>query len=115
MANVLIIDDEAPILNLMAKACETAGHTVTAVLSEPEALAALDREAPDLMIVDLVLGDKSGMDLVRSTTQRFPDTKVVMVTGHGSVETAVEAMRLGAFDYLTKPFEVTDLLRTVNL
>lgn len=115
MAKVLIIDDEASILNLMAKSCRQQGHDVTAVQTGKEGLAAIDKLKPELMIVDLLIGDMNGLDVIRYADEHCPDARVIMVTGHGSVETAVEAMRLGAFDYLTKPFELADLQRTVEL
>lgn len=115
MAKILVIDDEAPILNLMGKSCRMQGHRVTEALSGREGIAALDLEKPDLMIVDLRLGDMDGLDVIRHGNEHHPDTQVIMVTGNGSVESAVEAMRLGAFDYLTKPFELVDLQKTVEL
>lgn len=115
MANILIIDDEAAILNLMAKSCRQQGHDVTAVQTGRDGLKALDTEQPDLMIVDLLIGDMNGLDIIRYSEENYPKIQIIMVTGNGSVETAVEAMRLGAFDYLTKPFELADLQRTVQL
>lgn len=115
MANILVIDDEAAILKLMAKSCRQQGHDVTTVQTGREGLKALDSSQPDLMIVDLLIGDMNGLDIIRYSEEHYPKTQVIMVTGHGSVETAVEAMRLGAFDYLTKPFELADLQRTVQL
>tara|TARA_R110000850_G_scaffold256505_2_gene382409 strand:+ start:5733 stop:7112 length:1380 start_codon:yes stop_codon:yes gene_type:complete len=115
MAKVLIIDDEAAILNLMSKSCRQQGHDVTAVQTGRDGMKALDTIQPDLMIVDLLIGDMNGLDIIRYSEENYPSTQVIMVTGNGSVETAVEAMRLGAFDYLTKPFELADLQRTVEL
>lgn len=115
MAKILIVDDESAILNLMVKACQQSGHETVAVGSENEARAALDREEFDVLVVDLVLGDGSGMDIIRYSEEKSPDAKIIMVTGHGTIETAIEAMRLGAFDYLTKPFELADLKRAVDL
>lgn len=115
MAKILIIDDESAILNLMAKTCRQQGHDITAVQTGKEGLQQLDAIQPDMMIVDLLIGDMNGLDLIRYSEEQYPDTQVIMVTGNGSIETAVEAMRLGAFDYLTKPFELSDLQRTVEL
>lgn len=115
MANILIIDDEAAILNLMAKSCRQQGHDVTAVQTGRDGIKALDASQPDLMIVDLLIGDMNGLDIIRYAGEHYPKIQIIMVTGNGSVETAVEAMRLGAFDYLTKPFEIVDLQRTVQL
>ena len=115
MAKILIIDDEAAILNLMSKSCRQQGHDVTAVQTGKDGIKALDAFRPDLMIVDLLIGDMNGLDIIRYSEENYPSTQVIMVTGNASVETAVEAMRLGAFDYLTKPFELADLQRTVEV
>ncbi len=115
MAKILIVDDETAILKLMTKACKQGGHETIAVSNEKDARAAIDAHTFDVMIVDLVLGDRNGLDVVRYGEERSPDAKVIIVTGFGTIETAIEAMRLGAFDYLTKPFELADLRRTVDL
>ncbi|HEY1084681.1 MAG TPA: sigma-54 dependent transcriptional regulator [Prosthecobacter sp.] len=114
MAKLVIIDDEAAILELMSKLCRAAGHTVFGCTTGIDGMAAIRTQQPDLVIVDLRIGDVNGLDLVSMCKEQFPNTAVIMVTGHGSVETAVEAMRLGAFDYLTKPFDLGDLIKTVN-
>ncbi|TDU72917.1 two-component system response regulator AtoC/two-component system nitrogen regulation response regulator NtrX [Prosthecobacter fusiformis] len=114
MAKLVIIDDEAAILELMSKLCRAAGHTVFGCTTGIDGMAAIRSQQPDLVIVDLRIGDVNGLDLVSMCKDQFPSTAVIMVTGHGTVETAVEAMRLGAFDYLTKPFDLGDLIKTVN-
>ncbi len=114
MAKLVIIDDEAAILELMSKLCRAAGHTVFGCTTGLDGMAAIRSQQPDLVIVDLRIGDVNGLDLVSMCRDQFPNTAVIMVTGHGTVETAVEAMRLGAFDYLTKPFDLGDLIKTVN-
>ncbi len=115
MANLLIIDDDSSILQLMTKVCTQQGHTVHPFLTGKDGMVGIDTHEPDLAIVDLKLGDYNGIDIVKHCSEFHPNTAVIMVTGFGSVETAVEAMRLGAFDYLTKPFELADLQRTVEL
>lgn len=114
MAKLVIIDDEAAILELMSKLCRAAGHTVFGCTTGIDGMAAIRSQQPELVIVDLRIGDVNGLDIVSMCRDQFPGTAVIMVTGHGSVETAVEAMRLGAFDYLTKPFDLGDLIKTVN-
>lgn len=114
MAKIVIIDDEAPILDLMTKLCRKLGHEPFGYQTGREGLAALPALQPDLVIVDLRIGDMNGLQVIEKCRRDFPGTSVVMVTGFGSVETAVEAMKLGAFDYLTKPFELEDLQRTIN-
>lgn len=114
MAKVVIIDDEAAILELMTKLVRATGHQVTGCLTGLEGMNAIRSQKPELVIVDLRIGDVNGLDIVNMCREDFPSTAVIMVTGHGSIETAVEAMRLGAFDYLTKPFDLGDLVKTVN-
>jgi DNA-binding NtrC family response regulator len=114
MANIVIIDDENSILELMSKLCRSVGHTVFPCLTGAEGLAAVRSHKPELVIVDLRIGDVSGLEIVKTCSEEVPTAAVIMVTGHGTVETAVEAMRLGAFDYLTKPFDLGDLMKTVK-
>ncbi len=114
MAKIVIIDDDAPMLDLMVKLTRKMGHEAFAYQTGREGLASLSAIQPDLLIADLRIGDMSGLQVIEKCRRDFPKINVVMVTGFGSVETAVEAMKLGAFDYLTKPFEIDDLLRTIN-
>jgi len=114
MAKVVIIDDESAILELMTKVCRSMGHEVVGCQTGAAGLAAIRESKPELLIVDLRIGDIDGLDIIQQSRAASADTSIIMVTGHGSVETAVEAMRLGAFDYLTKPFELADLKRTIE-
>ena len=114
MAKIVIIDDEPSILQLMSKLCNGLGHEVFSLTTGSEGLQTIDKELPDLLIVDLKIGDMSGIEIIERCAQNHPGMPIIMVTGFGSVETAVEAMRQGAFDYLTKPFELDDLQRTLN-
>ncbi len=114
MAKIVIIDDEAAILQLMTQLCDGLGHKVHATQSGAQGVEAIKSERPDLLIVDLRIGDMNGLEIIEMCANEFPGMPIIMVTGFGSIETAVEAMRLGAFDYLAKPFELDDLQRTVN-
>ncbi|MBP7948104.1 MAG: sigma-54-dependent Fis family transcriptional regulator [Verrucomicrobiales bacterium] len=114
MANIVIIDDEAPILELMGQLVRKMGHKPYLYQTGREGVDALEKIRADLLIVDLRIGDMNGLQIIQDCRMRHPKTEVVMVTGYGSVETAVEAMKLGAFDYLTKPFELDDLQRSIN-
>jgi DNA-binding NtrC family response regulator len=114
MAKVVIIDDEASILDLMTKVCRSMGHEVLGSQTGIAGLSAIRESKPELLIVDLRIGDIDGLDIIQQCRSSSPETSIIMVTGHGSVETAVEAMRLGAYDYLTKPFDLADLKRTIE-
>ncbi len=114
MAKVIIIDDEPGILQVMRKLCERMELETRAYQSGKEGMTAITASPPDVLIVDLRIGDMNGMQIIQRCHVEYPDMAIIMVTGYGSVETAVEAMKLGAFDYLTKPFELDDLQRTIN-
>jgi DNA-binding NtrC family response regulator len=106
---LLIVDDEQSIRRL----CMTVGQGLGFVCSEADtgeaAAEALDVAPPDLVVTDLKLPSLSGVDLLRKIKENSPRTEVAIMTGHGSIETAVEAMRRGAYDYIEKPFRVERL------
>ncbi|MEM7144968.1 MAG: sigma-54 dependent transcriptional regulator [Verrucomicrobiota bacterium] len=114
MAKIVIIDDEASILQLMTKVAEGLGLETFSFQSGAEGMQKIEEIEPDVLIVDLMIGDMNGLDIIKRCGADYPNMDVIMVTGYGTVETAVEAMKLGAFDYLTKPFELDDLKRTIN-
>jgi two-component system, NtrC family, response regulator AtoC len=105
----LIVDDEQSIRRL----CMTVGQGLNFVCTEAEtaeaALAMIENEPPDVVVTDLKLPSLSGTDLLRKTKELLPRTEVAIMTGHGSIESAVEAMREGAYDYIEKPFRVERL------
>src|SRR6267143_597928 len=103
---LLVVDDEQSIRRL----CMTIGNTLGYVCAEAEsaetALARLESDAPDLLLTDLKLPNMSGVELLKQTRALLPHTEVAIMTGHGSIESAVDAMKLGAYDYIEKPFRV---------
>ena len=101
---VLVVDDEPNIRRTLSLSLETEGHRVTAVSNPQDALAEARRRSHDLALVDLRLGAESGLDLIPALLAESPWMKIVVITAYASVETAVEAMRRGATDYLPKPF-----------
>jgi DNA-binding NtrC family response regulator len=114
MAKLTIIDDEPGILQVMKKLAERMGHETYAYQSGTEGLNGTLSVRPDLMIVDLRIPDLSGLDIIKRAKAEIPEIAIIMVTGYSSVDSAVQAMKLGAFDYLAKPFELDDLQRTIN-
>jgi len=104
MASILVVDDEAGIRELLSDVLVLDGHDVRAAADGAEALRHLDRGSFDVMITDLRMpGSVGGMDLVRWCSSDAPEMEVIILTAYGTVDTAVEAMKLGAFDYLQKP------------
>jgi NtrC-family two-component system response regulator AlgB len=101
---ILIVDDELNIRRTLRVALESMRHGVEEAVGIADALKAIERQRFDVALVDLRLGGDSGLDLLPEILRRAPRTAVVIITAHGTIDTAVEAMRLGAFDYLPKPF-----------
>jgi len=104
MTKILVVDDDPHILRTLEVMLTDDGHEVHCVASAEEALEALEARHFDIGLVDLLLPGVNGIDLLRQMRDRCRDVDVIIITAHGSIETAVEAMKEGAFDYLTKPF-----------
>jgi DNA-binding NtrC family response regulator len=102
-ASLLLVDDDRHVLSSMADWLREQGYRVDTASSLPEGMVAVDRKAHDLVLVDIRLGEADGFDLLAHCRRQRPDTSVIMITGYLTVESAVEAIRLGAFDFLTKP------------
>ncbi len=114
MARILLVDDEASILSVLSTLLKAEGHEVVPVLGAEKAQEVIRSQQFDLMISDIRMSPVDGMQLLRMIRKEKPDTAAIMITAYGSVETAVEAMKEGAFDYVTKPFKVDELLITVT-
>jgi len=108
MARILVADDEDGIRTFLAETLELGGHAVVQVADGEAALAEIARQAFDLLVADLRMPRLDGISLLKKARELQPDLEVIVLTAHGSVATAVEAMRLGAFDYLQKPVESPD-------
>jgi two-component system, NtrC family, response regulator AlgB len=102
--SILIVDDEANIRKTLCYCLATEGHMVIAVSNPTDALEEARRRSFDLAFVDLKLGEKDGMDLIPSLLSESPWTQIVVITAYASIESAVEAMKRGATDYIAKPF-----------
>ncbi|MCI4322394.1 MAG: response regulator [Thermoplasmata archaeon] len=112
---LLVVDDDPVFREELAELLESDGHQVRSEPSVPAALAALESEEVDLVFTDLKMPRHGGLELLKEVRKRWPDTLTVMVTGFATVETAVEAMKLGAFDYLRKPFRIEQVHRILEL
>jgi len=107
---ILVVDDDKNLLELAKTRLNAANHEVTVALGYEEALDAAKAENFDLAIVDLRLADQDVMTLMETLHARYPGMPVIILTGHASVEGAVEAMKRGAYTYLTKPFDPRELV-----
>jgi DNA-binding NtrC family response regulator len=115
--SILLIDDEEKILKALGRALLDEGHDVVSTSSPVRAQGLLGERNFDLIIVDNVMPEKSGLDVIREYVESVPETdraQILMMTAHATVESAIEAMKLGALDYLQKPFEVEELLVVVR-
>ena len=109
--HVVVVDDEEDMTELLALRLEHHGYRVTTACNVPDAIAPLGREQVDAMVVDLRLDEASGLDVLDEVRERALDVAVIILTAHGTIETAVEAMKRGAYGFLTKPFHDHDLLQ----
>ena len=100
---LLLVDDDRHVLASMADWLRDQGYELDTATSCAEAVAAVDRKAYDLVLADIRLADGDGFQILQHCRRNRPDTAVIMITGYGTVDSAVEAIRAGAFDFLTKP------------
>jgi two-component system response regulator GlrR len=111
---LLIVDDDRNLLELIRMRLESSGFDVVTALREDDARAAAAGEVFDLAIVDLQLAEQDGISLMEDLRRTSPDLPVIILTAHGSIESAVEAMRRGAATYLTKPFDARELVLQIG-
>lgn len=114
MAKILVIDDERSIRNIIGELLEMEGHTVKSAENGVQGLEAVFAEPFDLVISDIKMPEMDGIELLDRLTESFPDITVVMISGHGSIDTAVECIKKGAFDYIEKPIDMNRILVTVK-
>ncbi len=111
--HILLVDDDERLRNAASKVLAAKGYLVLTAASGREALEVLKQEAVALVVSDLCLPDLDGIALLKQVREFLPEAEVVMITGYGSIEKAVEAMQLGAYDFLQKPLDSAALLKTV--
>jgi DNA-binding NtrC family response regulator len=111
---VLIVDDEKDFVEMLSLRLNEMGETVTAVYNGQDCLDTLGENEIDVVVLDIKMPGMDGIEVLKEIKKRFPIVEVVMLTGHGSAESAVEGMKLGAFDYLLKPADIDNLTEKVN-
>lgn len=107
---VLLVDDDDVFRERLARALRDRGYTVHRAASYEDALSRAREESPEYAVVDLRMPGRSGLEIVRDLAALDPSTRIVVLTGYGSIATAVEAVRLGAVQYLSKPVGIEELL-----
>lgn len=113
-AKILVVDDDRNLLELLRMRLESADYDVFAALREQDAREAIKEKVFDLSILDLKLAERDGISLMEEFHTVHPEMPTIILTAHGSIESAVEAMRRGAYSYLTKPFDPQDLLLQIE-
>src|SRR5215210_848321 len=113
-ARILVVDDEAEIRRSVRMILEYEGYDVQEAASGPEGLALVEREPPDLVFLDIKMGGQDGLETLQKIRQVNETLPVVIISGHGTVSTAVEATKLGAFDFIEKPLASERVLVTIR-
>lgn len=115
IATILLVDDEAPFVEAMTRRLTKRDVNIQAAFSGEEALNHLARSSDiEVVILDIKMPGMDGIETLKEIKRRFPLVEVIMLTGHATVETGIEGMKLGAFDYLMKPCDIGDLVTKVQ-
>jgi DNA-binding NtrC family response regulator len=110
----LFVDDEAEYLQTAIKRMKKRGMDIVGVSSGPEALTILSEQKMDVVVMDMRMPGMDGIQALREIKQRYPLVEVIMLTGHASMEAAIQGMELGAFDYLMKPIDLDELIYKIQ-
>ena len=108
--SLLIVEDDKSFLQRLARAMETRGFVVTTAETVADGLQQVEKSAPAFAVVDMRLGDGTGLDVISALKRRRPDARGIVLTGYGNIATAVTAVKLGAVDYLSKPADADDVV-----
>jgi two-component system, response regulator RegA len=107
--SLLIVEDDKSFLQRLARAMEGRGFVVTTAESVADGLLQVEKAAPAFAVVDMRLGDGNGLDVISAMKKRRPEARAIILTGYGNIATAVNAVKLGAVDYLAKPVDADDV------
>jgi len=111
---VLIVDDNEELANFLERLISNEGFEVTMAHNGADARKAMDRLFPDVVLMDIKLPDDNGVDLIKEFRSAFPQTQFIMMTAFGTIKSAIESIKLGAFDYLAKPFDSNDMINLIK-
>ena len=114
MSRILVVDDESLMREFLSESLSAQKYDVDAAENGNRALEFMNNETYDLILTDLKMRKVTGMDVLKKARDKMPDCKVIIMTAYGTVENAVEAMKIGAFDYITKPFSLDEILLLVK-
>ncbi|MEJ5376419.1 MAG: response regulator [bacterium] len=111
---VLVVDDEEDFLETLVNRLKRRGLPTQGALSGSRALEMLEAEGFDVVVLDVRMPGMDGLDVLKEIKDRWPFVEVILLTGHGSVESGIQGMRLGAFDYVMKPADLEDLMEKIQ-
>jgi len=114
VTNILVTDDEPATLETLSAALEDMGYKITTAVNGQEALTLIRRQPFNIVIADIKLPDISGLEILETTKELYPEAAVIMITGHASIETAVDAINEGAYAYILKPVAMNELENIIN-
>jgi UDP-3-O-[3-hydroxymyristoyl] N-acetylglucosamine deacetylase len=114
MSKILIIDDEKDILNTLSSILEDEGFTVSKAMDGKEGLAIFEKEKPDIVLLDVWMPELDGIQVLKRIKKKNKDAIVIVISGHGTISTAVEAVKVGAYDFLEKPLSIEKVLEVVS-
>jgi DNA-binding NtrC family response regulator len=112
--NILLVDDEKDFVEMLSLRLTEYGNNVTPAYSGRECLEKLKDNNIDVIVLDIKMPEMDGMETLKEIKSRYPLVEVIMLTGHGTIETAVDGMKIGAFDYILKPANLEDLLDKIT-
>ncbi len=113
-AKVLLVDDEEDFLTTLAERLETRGLKVNTVTRGEDAVATVESQSFDLIVLDLAMPGIDGLETLKRIKAKQPDAEIIMLSGQGSVKTSTEAMKLGAEDFMEKPVDITELMEKIS-
>jgi DNA-binding NtrC family response regulator len=111
---ILVVDDEKDFVEMLSLRLQEGGEKVECAYNGKECLAVLEKNDIDVVLLDIKMPGMDGIETLKVIKKKFPITEVIMLTGHGTTETAVEGMKLGAFDYLLKPSDFNELYQKLR-
>jgi len=113
-AKVLLVDDEVDFLTTLAERLESRGLKVTTLTRGEDAVATVEAQSFDLIVLDLSMPGIDGIETLKRIKAKQPDAEIIMLTGQGSIKTSIEAMKLGAEDFIEKPVNITELMDKIS-
>ncbi|MDK9707210.1 MAG: response regulator [Desulforhopalus sp.] len=113
-AKVLLVDDEEDFLATLAERLESRGLKVNAVTSGEQAVAKAEKEGFDLIVLDLAMPGMDGLETLKRIKAKQPEAEIIILSGQGSIKTSIEAMKLGAGDFMEKPVKISELLDKIS-